>query len=103
MKTARKLWKSYYTKLVLALCVSAAIGSASGIGLLGGTALVCFNAFYLIFSFQDDAFRKKKQSEKTVVYFFLALFLLAGMIIASGSPDQASQMIRQQIGKALAG
>lgn len=101
METMKKIWDLYSVKLALALGLAAFIGRASKIDLLGGTVLVCLVVYYFIRSFKDPALKKKKAVTRECIYILLAVFLLAGLVVMSGSSDSASQSIRSQISNSL--
>ena len=101
MKTVKELWNLYSVKLVLALGLALFISRASKINLLGGTVLVCLTIFYFIRSFKDPVLQKRKAVTRVLIYILLTGFLLAGLIVMSGSSDPASQAIRSQISGSL--
>ncbi len=97
MKIIRKIWDFYSVKLILAMGITVLFSLAFKCYPLSGGFLFASTIYFLIRSFRDPAFKRKKVATKVVIYIFMAYFLVCGFIVMFGASDSVSGSIRGQL------
>jgi CHASE3 domain sensor protein len=55
--------------------------------------------YVFIGSFKDPTFKRKSIISKIIIYFFIIVFLICGILTMSGNPNKTTNALRQEIHK----
>lgn len=99
MDIIKNLFKSYFVKLVAILIVTMLISLIIKIYILSGIVILGLTLYVLIKSFKDPNMKNKKLLFKILIYFFIAVFLIDGIILLSGDPNTVANGIRDGLQK----
>lgn len=80
MKILRKLWAFYTIKLILAFILATLLSAALHLYQLSGAFLLVATVYILVYSFKDPSFKKKDLILKIIIYIFIAIFCVAGVL-----------------------
>jgi len=95
MDNIKRLFQSYSIKLFAILIVTCLISWVFKIYILSGIVMIVLTLYVLVRSFKDPIMKKKKVISKIIIYFFIAIFLVSGLMTMGGNSNKNTDILRQ--------
>lgn len=99
MASIKKLFQSYIIKLLAILIITCLISWIFKAYILSGIILFVLTLYVFTKSFKDPIFKRKKIISKILIYSFIAIFLICGILTTSGNPNKSTNVLRREIEK----